>query len=217
MSFIVKPTQGDFERCPAGMHLARCYSIIDLGTQRSEYKGQVKHQHKIRLGWEIHGTTDDGTPLQMKDGRPFAIFKEYTHSWSDTASLRIDLQAWRGREFTPEEMQAFDLMNIMGAWCMLNIIDRVSEKGKTYSNINGITPVPAIMKKSGLPNAVNKNEVFNLSEPDMAMFEGFSTFMKTKIESSPEWQRLKLSSSTSKAATTSAPEQSDYDDSDIPF
>jgi hypothetical protein len=93
----------------------------------------------------------------------------------------------------------------------------VSEKGKTYSNINGITPVPAIMKKSGLPNAVNKNEVFNLSEPDMAMFEGFSTFMKTKIESSPEWQRLKLSSSTSKAATTSAPEQSDYDDSDIPF
>ena len=42
MSFIVENTSsgGDFKPVPAGLHLARCYRIIDLGTQRSEFDGQ---------------------------------------------------------------------------------------------------------------------------------------------------------------------------------
>jgi len=83
MSFIVEDKGGEFERCPPGMHLARCYRIIDLGTQKSEYMGQVKYLHKVMLGWEIHGMHDDGAPIKMKDGRPFAIFKNYTLSWSE--------------------------------------------------------------------------------------------------------------------------------------
>ena len=51
MSFIVEDKGGDFERCPSGMHLGRCYRIIDLGTQKSEYMGQVKYLHKVMLGW----------------------------------------------------------------------------------------------------------------------------------------------------------------------
>jgi hypothetical protein len=33
MSFVVEDKGGEFERCPSGMHLARCYRIIDLGTR----------------------------------------------------------------------------------------------------------------------------------------------------------------------------------------
>ena len=44
MSFYVEDKGGNFERCPSGMHLARCYRIIDLGTQKSEYMGQVGYQ-----------------------------------------------------------------------------------------------------------------------------------------------------------------------------
>ena len=145
MSFIVEDKGGNFERCPSGLHLSRCYRIIDLGTQRSEYKGAVKYLRKIMLAWEIHGTDDEGGLLRMQDGRPFAIFKNYTHSWSEKANLRLDLQAWRGRPFSHEEMRKFDLNNVLGAWCMLNVIERQGQNGNTYANVDGVTPVPAIV------------------------------------------------------------------------
>ena len=210
MSFFVEDTGGSFERTPAGMHLARCYRIVDLGTQKSEYMGQVKYLRKIMIGWEIHGTRDDGSPILMADGRPFAIFKNYTSSWSEKANLRLDLQSWRGQPFTSEEMRRFDLKTILGVWCMLNIIERQGQNGKTYSNVNGITPVPAMIKKNGLPNPVNKNEIFNMSEPDMALFNTFSEHLKAKIQASPEWQRV---AGDAPAPATVA---SDVDD-DIPF
>lgn len=215
MSFIVEDTGGNFERCPPGMHLARCYRIVDLGTQKSEYMGEVKYLHKIMLGWEIHGADENGKALKMMDGRPFAIFKNYTLAWSEKANLRIDLQAWRGKAFTQEEMRKFDLQNILGAWCMLNIIERQGQNGNTYSNVSSVTPVPSVIKQSGLPQAINKNEMFNLQKPDMAIFETFSENLKTKITSSPEWEKLQGKISTPEPT---APPSTQLDpDEDIPF
>ena len=214
MSFIVEDRGGNFERCPAGMHLGRCYRIIDLGTQKSEYMGQVKYLHKIMLGWEIHGTDDAGKPIKMKDGRPFAIFKNYTLSWSEKANLRLDLQSWRGKSFTQDEMRKFDLKNVLGAWCMLNVIERAGQNGNTYANVDGITPVPSIIKQNGLPEAINDNEIFNLQTPDMEIFAKFSDHLKAKITSSPEWEKLKNKfPEVAKAAAT----LDDDEDSDIPF
>ena len=219
MAFYAEDSGGSFERCPPGMHLARCYRIIDLGTQRTEYMGQTKYLHKIMIGWEIHGMKDDGTPLRMNDGRPFAIFKNYTLSWSEKANLRLDLQSWRGRPFTREEMRRFDLTNVLGAWCMLNVIERPAKAGnKVYSNVDGVTPVPAMIKQNGLPTAVNKNEMFHLDEPDMALFETFSDNLKTKIQSSPEWQKLAgVQQGQPQSSPAGAPGGFDDVDDDIPF
>lgn len=181
--------ENNFENCPPGLHLARCYRIVDLGTQKTEYMGQTKLQHKISISWEIHGIDDNAKPLRMKDGRPFAIFKNYTLSWSQQANLRLDLQSWRGKEFSKDELNRFDLKNVLGAWCMLNVIERTGNDGRIYANINGITPVPGALKGT-LPDAVNDNQIFNLSEPDMKLYETFSDHLKKKIELSPEWQRL---------------------------
>ncbi len=217
MSFYVEDKGGNFERCPPGMHLARCYRIIDLGTQKSEYMGQTKYLHKVMLGWEIHGTDDAGQPLLMKDQRPFAIFKNYTLSWSEKANLRLDLQSWRGRPFSQEEMQKFDLKNVLGAFCMLNIIERPGKAdGKMYTNVDGVTPVPSIIKQNGLPQGVNKTELFNLTDPDMTMFETFSDNLKAKIKSSPEWQKLERQMSVG-SAPAAAPAAAADEDDDIPF
>jgi hypothetical protein len=217
MSFIVED-KGNFEATPSGMHLARCYRIIDLGTQKSEYMGQVKYLHKIMLGWEIHGTNDDGTPLKMRDGRPFAIFKNYTLSWSEKATLRGDLQSWRGKPFTQEEMRRFDLKTVLNAWCMLNVIERAGKDGNMYVNVSGVTPVPAMIKKNGLPDSVNKNELFNLTDPDMVMFDTFSENLKKKIQSSPEWEKLsKKTKTVDDIAPKAAGSSFDEDDGDIPF
>lgn len=217
MSFYVED-KSNFESVPSGMHLARCYRIIDLGTQKSEYMGQVKYLHKIMLGWEIHGTNDDGTPLKMRDGRPFAIFKNYTLSWSEKATLRNDLQSWRGKPFTQEEMRRFDLKTVLNAWCMLNVIERAGQDGNMYVNVSGVTPVPAMIKKGGLPEAINKNELFNLTDPDMEMFDTFSDNLKKKIQSSPEWEKLsKKTKTVDDIAPKAAGSSFDEDDGDIPF
>ena len=192
MSFFVENTapSGDFKQVPAGLHLGRCYRIIDLGTQRSEYDGQEKHQRKIMLGWELHGKDDEGEELVTERGDPLAIFKNYTLSWSEKANLRIDLQNWRNKPFTDAEMRRFDIQTILGAWCMLTVIPRPGKNGKMYSNVKGVAPVPSVIKSAGLPPAINPNQVFRIAEPDFEMYENFGKGLKAMIESSPEWQAL---------------------------
>jgi hypothetical protein len=206
MSFIVE-NKSSFELAPAGNHLARCYQIIDLGTQKSDFQGAVSYKREIRIGWELFAQDDTG-PLMMKDGRPFAISKDYTLSWADKANLRKDLQAWRGKPFSEEEMKRFDLNNIMGQWCMLNLIQYQKQNGKDGVKIAGITSVPAAMRQS-LPSPVNPNMAFNLFTPDFAVFDSLPDWLKEKIQSSPEWAKLNKGSS--------APAAEDYMDRDIPF
>jgi hypothetical protein len=98
---------------------------------------------------------------------------------------------------------------------MLNVIERAGQNGNTYANVDGVTPVPSIIKQSGLPQAVNKNELFNLQDPDMALFEAFSDNLKTKITSSPEWEKLQGKSPEPAKAHQGSPAVGE--DDDIPF
>ena len=218
MSFIVENTapSSDFKAVPAGLHLARCYRIIDLGTQRSEYEGVEKHQRKIMLGWELHGKDDEGNELVTDRGDPLAIFKNYTLSWNDKANLRIDLQNWRNKPFTSAEMQRFDIQSILGAWCMLTVIQRPGKTGKNYANVKAVAPVPSVIKSAGLPPAVNMNQVFRLAEPDYELYDTFGKGLKAMIESSPEWQALQDKKSAPKPVKAPSSGFDDMED-DLPF
>jgi len=187
MSFYVESNQErTFKNVPAGSHLARCYRIIDLGSQKTEYMGETKVQRKIMLGWELFGEDDTGMPLVTEDGKPMAIFKNYTLSWSENATLRKDLQSWRNKPWTDAEARRFDLKTILNGYCMLNVIHR-EVNGKTYANVATVSPVPSMIKQAGLPKPVNANQVFTLAEPDMVLFETFGKGLKEKIMNSPEW------------------------------
>jgi hypothetical protein len=188
MSFYVESNQErNFKNVPTGSHVARCYRIVDLGSQKSEYMGETKVQRKIMIGWELFGEDETGQPLTTDDGKPMAIFKNYTLSWSENANLRKDLQAWRNKPWTDSEARRFDLKSILGAYCMLNVIHR-EVNGKTYANVATISPIPTLIKQAGLPKPVNANQLFTISEPDMALFETFGKGLKEKISQSPEWQ-----------------------------
>lgn len=218
MSFIVENTStgSDFTPVPPGLHLARCYRIVDLGTQTSEYMGETKHQRKIMLGWELHGMDDDGNELVTSRGDPLAIFKNYTLSWNEKATLRNDLQGWRNKPFTEEEMRRFDISAILGQWCMLNVIERAGKNGKMYSNVGSIAPVPAVVKQAGLPKAHNEIQLFRLAEPDMALFETFGKGLKEKIQASPEWQAQQARKPAQKADKAPSSGFDDMED-DLPF
>jgi hypothetical protein len=115
------------------------------------------------------------------------ISKNFTLSLAEKSTLRKDLQTWRGREFTSEELRGFELKNILGAWAMISVIKSTGNNGKEYTNIAAIMQVPPQVKKAGLPQGHNKTGLFSIDEPDMEMFNTFSDGLKKKIQDSPEW------------------------------
>lgn len=217
MSLIAKDSGGgSFTPVAPGMHLARCYRIVDLGTQKSEYLGQIKHLQKIMIQFEVHGEDDNGNALITQKGEPMSISKNFTLSLAEKSTLRKDLQTWRGREFTPEELRGFELKNVLGAWCMITAAKSVGNNGKDYTNIVSINPVPAAIKKAGLPEAFNKASMFVISDPDMELFETFGNGLKEKIIASPEW-RARDGSQEAPAHPGSTGSGFDDMDSDVPF
>jgi hypothetical protein len=210
---IIEKTS-DFKPVPAGLHLARCYRIIDLGTQRSEFDGIVKMQKKIKIVWEVHGKDEDGTPTVTEKNEPMIVSKDYTFSWDDKANLKIDLQSWRGKPFTTEEQERFVMKSILDKWCMINIVHKNRKTGGgVYANISTVLPVLPIYKEQGMPKGHNACGMFQISAPDMDMFESFGKGIKAKIEQSPEWQ------SRNKTASSAPKGGSGFDDmdDDIPF
>ena len=190
MSLIARDGGGEssFTPVPPGMHLARCYRIVDLGTQKSEFQGQVKHLPKIMIQFEVHGEDDHGNPLVTNKGEPLSISKSYTLSLAEKATLRKDLQTWRGRDFTSDELRGFELKNVLGVWAMLSVAKSMGNNGKEYTNIMSVNPVLATVKKAGLPEGHNTLGLFSIVDADMELFETFGKNLKEKIMSSPEWQ-----------------------------
>lgn len=187
MGFVAKDSGGGaFKLAPAGTHLARCYRMIDLGTQEVVFNNETKYQHKIQLSWELHGEDEDGNPLKMDDGAPMSVSKRYTLSLHSKAGLRRDLESWRGKPFTETEAQGFDVTVLLDKWCMLSLIHN-AVGDKTYANIASISAVPNAMRKS-LPNGLNDLERFDIDDPDMKLFATFHEKLRETIENAPEWK-----------------------------
>ena len=219
MSLIAKDSGGgSFAPVPPGMHLARCYRIVDMGTQTTEFQGQTKHLQKVMMQFEVHGEDETGKPLVTEKGDPMSISKNFTLSLAEKATLRKDLQAWRGKEFTGQELRGFELKNVLGAWAMITAAKSLGNNGKEYTNIISINPVPVAIKKAGLPQGFNKLAIFSIETPDMELFGTFGNGLKEKIQSSPEW-RARQSDAYQKEQAASANSGSGFDDmeDDIPF
>jgi hypothetical protein len=178
MSLLVNAGNGggDFENCPAGSFAARCYQIIDLGHQTFEWKGEAKVAPKVRITWELSEL--------MSDGRPFSISKEYTASIGDKANLRKDLEAWRGRPFSAEELRNFSLENVLGAPCLLGVVHKPSKDGsKVYANVGSVMALP---KGMSAPELVNPAVKFDIGEFNQAIFDSLSSYVQKKILMSKE-------------------------------
>ena len=190
MGFIASDNgSSNFKRVPSGAFIGRCYSLVDLGTQKTDGQYGVKFQHKIQIAWELFGEDDDGNPLTVEwEGRvmPMVIKKSYTVSLHEKAALRKDLASWRGKDFTEEEAKAFDISKLLGAYCMVNVTTS-ENNGKTYSNVSGLTRLPTAFKDSK-PAPVHSNLVFDLDSPDMTIFSNFHEKLQEAIKKSPEWQ-----------------------------
>jgi hypothetical protein len=194
---------GDFKQAPQGTHFARCIKLVDIGTQHGEYQGEPTVRNQVIVQWELPNETMeiDG------QSKPLIVSKFYTNSLSEKANLRKDLESWRARAFTTEELMKFDLQKILGAPAMLTIVH--NEKGK--AQVKGVAALP---KGTTIPEAFNKPDSFWIDE-----------FDDNKFTALPEgFRKLIVQSDEYKAAFTPPSEQSQepkvpdgVDLDDIPF
>lgn len=112
-----------------------CSKLIDLGVQYNERFDNSSR--KIRLFWEIIGETIEINGEEV----PRQVSKEFTLSLNEKSKLRQMLQSWRGKAFTPEELQGFDLKKILGTGCQLQIIHKEGNNG-TYANVETVLALP---------------------------------------------------------------------------
>ena len=159
MAIIAKGSS--FVPCPAGLHQAVCCDVVDLGNVESVYG--VKH--KVTLVFQVNEPMDDG--------RPFLVQRRYTVSLDQKSSLRKDLESWRGRPFTADELKGFDLEKLLGVNCQLNV-QQNDRDGTTYANITAIVPLSRGMSKMAVAGYIRKKD----REPDQqpANANGDDTF-----------------------------------------
>jgi hypothetical protein len=175
MSLTIKKSGGNFEPVPEGQFVARCYRVIDLGTQEVEWNGDIKHQQKVLVSWEI---LEDG--VRMDNGEPYTINKTYTASLHEKSSLHKDLVAWRGKPFSEQELMGFEMQDLLGTYCTLQIVHN-EKNGRKFANVN------AIMGTKERPTPVNDDVWFDITKPDLKVLDSLGDYYKDKITSSLDY------------------------------
>ena len=172
---------GDYELTEEGVHLAVCYGVIDLGQQHNPKFDNWPH--KIMIQWELPNLRIDIKDGERVVSKPRAISRRFTLSLSDKSHLRPFLESWRGKKFTFEELAGFDIQNVVGVNCMLQILhEKVGEK--TYANVHTVMPIA-----KGTDKLVSENPVMFYSMEDQGLDfpKSIPEWIQGIIMKSKEW------------------------------
>jgi len=163
-------TETKREIVPSGTHIARCYSMIHIGTVEWEWQGETKYSNKIRVTFEL--------PHEMREfsgeQKPMVISKEYTLSLHEKSNLRRDLEGWRGKSFDSKELAHFDITNLISKECNISVIHKTSKSGNEFAQIGSIS---GMSKGTECPKQFNDSFIFNYED----------NFNEDWIEQQPEW------------------------------
>jgi hypothetical protein len=148
---IAKASDKEFEKFPlpeSGTTQAVCCGVWDLGMQKTTFNGEDKLRRKIVIAWEIQQLID--APESEYHGKPYMLSKTYTLSLYENASLRKDLESWRGQPFNAETItEGFDVETLYGINCLLGVTHEQGWKdpSKTFANVSAILPLAKGMTK----------------------------------------------------------------------
>lgn len=133
-------TGWSLEPCRPGQYLAICLEVKDsFGIQRPKYEdpSQIETLDVCRF---LFGT-QDGQMVQTGE------MKISAHEKSKLTGV---LTSWLGSA----PGAGFDTESLRGKGAMINIVEKTSQKGRTYSDITSVTPVMAGMEAQ-VPQASN--------------------------------------------------------------
>ncbi|WP_210238383.1 hypothetical protein, partial [Mesorhizobium sp. M1C.F.Ca.ET.188.01.1.1] len=97
------------------------------------------------------------------------------------------LEGWRGRPFTEDELKGFDIVNLLGKPCLLDIAQKAKLNGGTKSYVQSIKRWPSGEEPKAPYNQLLQ---FSLEEGDYRpeVYEGLTSWLKEKIALSPQWK-----------------------------
>lgn len=198
----MKWNQGaQFENPPAGNHIARCYALVDLGTQQHSFNNETWAARDVRLSFELPGELMTGKYNQEVKGKPFAVHWTGKQSLHVNAKLRKLLEGWRGKKFDQDTIAKFDPQKLVGLPCRVTLV----ENGD-YVNIESVSP---LAKTDKCPKQVNPSVYFSLEtdEFDSDVFDALGEKTREKIAKSPEF--IALENGTAEAEAPQADPTSD--------
>lgn len=189
--FIIKEGESgtNYEPLPADNYPGICYQFIHIGHIVDKFnEGKIKDV--IQLGFEIPGERK-----VFKEGgqeEPYRVSQEFTNSLHKKATLRQFLEAWRGKPFTAEELQGFNLLKLIGAPCMLNIVHKegTGEKvGKKYLKIGSVAKLAKGMEK---PAPFMAPQILTYTKWNEEVFNNLPIYVQEKIKGSEEYIKINL-------------------------
>jgi len=197
---------GGFDPVPEGVHHAVCYGVYDLGTHINEMFG--KAERKVLVCWEI---PEERIELKGKDGKvrnlPRCVSKKYTLSLGKKATLRKDLESWRNKAFTPDELGGFDLEKLLRVNCMIQIVHQAKDE-RTYANVNAVMPLYKGVAKKEPENAV---KFFSFEDEDGGDIpEDTPDWIVKLIQDSSEWARRFKKPSGGNGQADGVPDMPDF-------
>lgn len=180
-------SSSDFVQVEPGTYIARCYSMIEIGTIETEYKGQKKMSKKVNITWEL--PMEQAIFKEEKGPEPFVVSKTYTLSMYKDANLRKDLESWRGKGYTDEEAERVDVTKLVGQPCILSVIHQ-PRKDDPSKNYIAISSISKLMKDQECPPQINPTRILSYDKFNWDVFNKLSDYMKDKIKSSEEFKKL---------------------------
>lgn len=189
-----------------GSYAAVCYMLVDLGLQYNERYGNSSR--KVIIGWEI---ADEYVEVDGEQ-KPRVFSARYTASLNEKAILRRDLAAWRGKEFTEAELSEFNLCNIIGAPCLIQIIHKEGNNGKVYANLASIMKLP---KGMPAPKGTLEPLVYDIDESPVADVDKLPEWIAKTVKASESYQQRLREESGGDASVSDFSEVEDG--GDLPF
>lgn len=180
----MKAPQTKVQSVEEGNYVARVCKIIYMGTVEGEYKGEKNSAYKVSITWEL--------PTEMKvwkegeEPKPVFVSKIYTLSMAKKASLRPVVEGIVGG-MTDAEAYEYDLDDLMGKVCLLNITYGVSETGKEKQNIG----TSKLIKGMTEPDPISKPIILSYTDWNEDVFLALPQFIRDEMSKTVEYQLLK--------------------------
>ena len=186
MGLTAKQGGKDLPLLSEGVKLGVCYLVCDLGTHTGEYDGRPNIAHKVVIGWELPSERMEyEVDGEMKD-MPRVISQFYTLSLDPKANLRKALDAWRGKPFSKQELDGFDIKKLLGVGCQVQVIHKAGEGGDVRDRVNAVMALPQGMTA---PEAVLPHVYFSFEDWDGVsdISEKVPPFVWKWVSKSQEW------------------------------
>ncbi len=203
---IKQPANPNRKKAPPlepGAYPGRLVQLINMGIQPGrEFKGEVKPPRlTIRTTYEF---LDEF--LKDEDGNDILDKPRWLSEEFPLLSLKADLATSTKRYYAldPEDKADGDWSLLMGAPCMINVINQKDKRPGNDTVYDKISNISSMRPKEAAkaPALVNPPLIWDFYNPDVEVFKTFPDWLQSKIQDAVDYDGSKLQQLFGKKQTT---------------